>query len=281
MQTHLSNRLARSSTRFHVAVFLALAADSPRVALADAGPLRTAPEVALEPHLNAQVPGDLAFEDTRGNERDFYEFADRRAPTLLILASAHCDAPCRHALREVTAAVPHLGLEPGRDFRLLTVSLDPKEPPRDSVALQQSSLASIGYRELWRWPHLRGGTEELTRLTEALGVGYVWDEQSGQYLYPPVAVVLDPRGRIARYLQGADLAPSVMAQALRAVSVGAQNSGQAAAEAGGTSEVMRHILAVAPYLQSLSFAAALVLGLAWLMARMRRRRTELERPSSP
>ncbi len=282
MHTHLSHRRARPRAHLELTILLALAAASPHAAWADAEPLRAPPEPTLEQHLHAQVPGELTFEDTRGDERDFYEFADKRAPTLLVLASAHCQAPCRNALRQVISAVPHLGLEPGRDFRLLTISTDPKESRKDNLALQQNSLASIGYRELWRWPHLRGRVEELARLTAILGVGYVWDEGSGQYLSPPVVILLNPQGQIARYLQGADLAPRVMAQALRAASVtDAQAGARATAQASSGSELMRHILLVTPYLQSLAVVAALVLGLTWLLTRVRRRRTELERRSSP
>jgi protein SCO1/2 len=152
-----------------------------------------------------------------GNPRDLYEFADGMAPTLLVLGTARCNAPCQDVLPAVAAAIPRLGLEPGRDFRLLTVSLDPKEPIEASAARQATLLTRIGYsRQRWRWHYLHASREALTRLTGALGLRFAWDARGQQYIYPNVAFVLTPKGRLARCLNNSELEPRTMADALAA-----------------------------------------------------------------
>jgi protein SCO1/2 len=183
-----------------------------------------------------------------------------------------------HATTEAVRAMP---LEPGRDYRLVTVSIDPSDDAAAAAARRDELLRRIGRAgERDRWTFLIGAERPIRALAGALGFRYAWDPATEQFAHPAVVFVLGPDGTIARYLQGVALDPHEFAAAIRLA------AGGRAAPTSIAQDVLScfhfdpsgraHREAIRRYLQlggaaiCLSLTAAILLLFAWERRRARR-----------
>jgi protein SCO1/2 len=181
---------------------------------------RNLDQVSIEQRLGAQVPVDLSFRDGLGRSVRLGEIVNKK-PVILTLAYFRCPGLCSLVLNGVADTVkqlPNFGLVLGRDYRLLTVSIDPEEGPRLALAKQRSYLARLGRESSsdvsTDWRMLTGREREIRALADAVGFHYVYDLASGQYSHASVAIVLTPQGRVSQYLFGIRYPAAAMAQAL-------------------------------------------------------------------
>src|SRR4051812_1468738 len=111
------------------------------VALALALPFKDRPEMAararpegvdVEEKLGDRVPGELSFTDWRGRQVTLGDLTAGK-PTVLVLAYYRCPSLCNLVLSGTARALKDTGLEMGRDYRAVTVSIDPQETPQDAA----------------------------------------------------------------------------------------------------------------------------------------------------
>jgi protein SCO1/2 len=137
---------------------------------------------------------------------------DRR-PVLLILAYFNCRTLCNLVLQGTARALS--GLEPsaGVDYRVVAVSIDPRDSPLDA----RQKREEIGAAE---WSFLVGGEGEIRELAESLGFGYRYDEATDQFSHPAVIFALTPAGGISSYIYGIGPEPAEVEAALAEAAVG-------------------------------------------------------------
>ena len=99
-------------------------------------------------------------------------------------------------------------LEIGRDYKVVTVSFDPREAP-DLAAEKKRHYVRTYRREgaAEGWHFLTGDQQAIDRLTEAVGFRYHYDAQSGQFAHASGIMVATPDGRLARYFYGIEYSP--------------------------------------------------------------------------
>lgn len=173
------------------------------------------PDVGVDEKLGAQIPPDLAFTDQDGKAVRLGDYLTG-GPVVLTLNYYSCPMLCPLIFKNLTKTVNAVqGLSLGKDYRIVTVSIDPEET---------TARASDKARETWRmqptladpgrrWPFLLGQAPEIERLTKSVGVRYVRLEQNN-FAHPSVLVVLTPQGRVARYLYGIEQRPADLKLAL-------------------------------------------------------------------
>src|SRR4051812_20330928 len=86
-----------------------------------------APEARIEQRLNAQVPLDLTFRDEQGSERPLRDFVVPGKPVVLVLAYYRCPKLCSMVLNGVMEGLRPVEYEMGKDYAVVTVSIDPRE----------------------------------------------------------------------------------------------------------------------------------------------------------
>jgi protein SCO1/2 len=109
--------------------------------------------------------------------------------------------------------------EPGRDYRVVTVSFDETETPeqaREDKAIAMSILGSGFPPEAWRF--LTGDSPEIRRLTDA--VGFRFQRRGDDFDHPLGLVVLSPAGKVVRYMRGAEFLAADLRLALMEASEG-------------------------------------------------------------
>ena len=178
-------------------------------------------KINVEEHLGAKIPLGLNFFNEEGVIVQLKDYFTPGKPVLLTLAYYECPMLCTLVLNGLNQAVRNLDWQPGEKFQMVTVSIDPGETPELAAKKKQAYVS--GYDpELGKtgWAFLVGDQEPITRLAEAVGFKYFYDNERDEYAHPAVSIVLSDEGTISRYLYGIDQTPRDLKLALLEASQG-------------------------------------------------------------
>ncbi len=178
---------------------------------AAAGPQPNLGPMGVDERLGAQVPLDLTLLDETGRKVTLRSLIDR--PTILTLNYFTCVGICSPQLNGVADMLSQIALEPGKDFRVLTVSFDPRDTPQ-VAAHKRENLLKVVRRPLPpdAWHFLTGAAASTKALADS--VGYEFQQVDGSFIHPGVIIVLTPEGRVARYIHGIHFMPADVQMAI-------------------------------------------------------------------
>jgi protein SCO1/2 len=164
-------------------------------------------KIGLEQRLNTQIQRALPFRDAAGKAVQLGDYLQDR-PVILTLAYFDCPNLCPLVLEGLVKAMRVLGLDLGKDFDVITVSIDPKDTPALATQAKQRYLKRYGNAHAAAgWHFLTGEQEAITRLAQTVGFRYTYDEQQQQYAHASGIMVLTPQGRVSRYFYGVEFPP--------------------------------------------------------------------------
>jgi protein SCO1/2 len=189
-------------------------------------------EAGLDERPGAQIPLHLGFTDSTGRAVRLGDYFTGGKPVLLLMTYTRCAMLCSLVLRGTGKALAGLDQPPGRDFRVVNVSIDPRDTPDEAARKQAVMLEQIGMPgQPERWPFLVGEEPAIRALADSLGFRYAWDARTEQYAHPPVIFAIDPQGHVARYLYGFEFSPAVIAEAMARARAGVVDVAPATARA--------------------------------------------------
>ena len=152
-------------------------------------------------HLGEKIPLDLPFIDEQGDTVLLADFLSKDKPVLLTLAYYRCPMLCGLVLEGLSKGIANLDFLPGRDFQMITVSINPAESYTLAAAKKKNTLAAIEKPiNSEGWAFLTGAEENSKRLADALGFKYYYVEERKEYAHPAVSFFLTNEGIISRYL---------------------------------------------------------------------------------
>jgi len=160
-------------------------------------------DVGIDQNLNSQVPLELEFRDEKGRSVRLSEFFSKGRPVILSLVYYNCPMLCTQVLNGLLRSLKEQSLNPGKDFEVLTVSIDPTERPVLASAkhdLYTGIYARPGAAEGWHF--LTGEEAQVKQLAHALGFRYAYDPGSKQFAHASAIFILTPDGKISRYFYG-------------------------------------------------------------------------------
>jgi protein SCO1/2 len=177
--------------------------------------------IGIDDRRGAQIPGDVTLRDQEGREVRLSHYLDGSRPTVLVLAYYQCPMLCTLVLNQLKTGLQAVAWSPGDEFRVLTVSIDPRDKPEDAKAKRASYVKAYG-RTIHEggWDFLVGDEAEVRRLADAVGFHYRWDESTQQYAHAAGAFVLTPQGRLSQTLYGLTFDPRTLRLALTEASAG-------------------------------------------------------------
>lgn len=167
-----------------------------------------AAEVGIDQRLDQQLPLDLVFRDEQGKTVTLGEFF-RDKPVILTLVYYRCPMLCTQVLSGLLKSSQALPLTIGKDYQVVSVSIDPNETPQ--LAAEKKKQYVSRYRREGAengWHFLTGERQAIDKLTQAAGFRYQYDARSGQFAHASGIIVLTPQGRISRYFYGIDYHPT-------------------------------------------------------------------------
>jgi protein SCO1/2 len=163
--------------------------------------------VSFDQKLNAPVPLDTVFRDEAGQAVPLRTyFGDR--PVVLALVYYKCPSLCNLTLNEMAATMARVPLQPGSDYNAVIVSIDPSETP--ALAMEKkASYAKVFKRAGFNsgWHFLTGSQDSISRLANAVGFHYRWDEPTHQFVHAAGIMIATPDGKLSRYFYGVQYLP--------------------------------------------------------------------------
>ena len=163
-------------------------------------------KIGIDQRLNEQLPLDLSFYDESGHPVQLKEYFGEK-PVILTLAYYECPMLCTQVINGLVRALKPLTLNPGDDFTLITVSIDPGET---AIMAQEKKAQYLHYYNRSAeedWHFLTGDQSQIEKLAEAVGFRYQYDAELDQYMHASGIIILTPTGKLARYFYGIDYTP--------------------------------------------------------------------------
>lgn len=166
--------------------------------------------IDVEEHLDRLVPLGLEFQNTSGQSVRLSDYVRGERPVIFTLNYSDCPMLCSLQLSGLSSALGKLDLRLGRDFDVITVSLNPDETTARARETEARYRAEVAAAQAARgadagaagWHFLTGSSAHIDAFAEALGIRYGYNEVRKEYVHPAVAVIAMPTGRISRYLYG-------------------------------------------------------------------------------
>jgi protein SCO1/2 len=176
-------------------------------------PNTTPPElegVDVVEHLGDPLPQDAAFRDTEGKTVKLGDYFDGKRPTVFVFAYHTCPMLCSLVLDATVKALNDVQWTVGREFDVVSVSIDPRDTPETATKKREQVVASYprARGSTAGWHFLVGDEANIRKLTEAIGFKYRYDARQKQYAHPAAIYLLSPDGNIRRYLYGIQFEPS-------------------------------------------------------------------------
>ena len=166
--------------------------------------------VRIDQNIDAPLPLNLEFKDETGKEVRLGQYFGRK-PVMISMLQFTCDQVCSAQMQAMTGSFNELQFSAGQEFDVLTVSLDPREGPLIAESAKEEALK--GYTRPTAkdgWHFLSGDEKNIKALAASLGIKYIWDEGSKQFIHPDGIVMATPDGKIARYFMQLDYEPRAL-----------------------------------------------------------------------
>jgi protein SCO1 len=171
-------------------------------------------DFAFRPHPGAELPLRATLRDEQGRTSPLASFFTGK-PVILVLEYLRCRTLCGVTLERLVAALGTLPLDAGRDFRLLAISIDPRDTQEDAASAKAKYLAGYHHPDGERGLHfLTGSAASVREIADSVGFPYEYDAALDQYIHPAGFIVATPDGRISRYVLGIDPSAAELQTAL-------------------------------------------------------------------
>ena len=162
-------------------------------------------DTGIEYKLGVLLDPTIPFRDEDNNAVAIGEYFDGKRPVLLSFNYSNCPGQCSVQLEKITMALRQIDFEAGKDFQIVSVSIDPNE--QSSRARQTKEKYTKLYNRTGSeagWHFLTGQKENIKKLADQCGVKYKYIPHQKLFSHPPVFLLISPDGKIVRYIEGFD-----------------------------------------------------------------------------
>jgi len=161
--------------------------------------------VGIDQRLNEQVPMNLTFKDEQGKTVQLGDYFHRGRPVILNLVYFECPMLCTEVLNGLTSALKVIRFVPGKEFEIVTLSIDPRETPQLATNKKEMYLKKLGNPDAGKgWHFLTGEHTQIAALASAVGWKYRYDPKLDQFVHAAGIILVTPEGKIAQYYYGVE-----------------------------------------------------------------------------
>jgi protein SCO1/2 len=159
-------------------------------------------DVGIDQKLNNSIPLGLAFKDEKGDVVELRQYFGQK-PVILSLVYYNCPMLCTQVLNGLMRSLRDIPMDAGKQFNVISVSIDPTEQPVLAAAKQALYTGFYGRPDAGRgWHFLTGDAPNIRQLANAVGFRYAYDAGSKQFAHGSGIIILTPEGKISRYFYG-------------------------------------------------------------------------------
>lgn len=172
-------------------------------------------------HLNDELPLRTVFKDDTGNAVRLGEYFDGSKPVILSLNYSNCPQLCQLQLNGLVDALQEMEGDAGRDFQVVSISIDPSETTSKARETKQKYVKLYDRAGTGNgWHFLVGSGNSIASVAKATGFRYRYIPEKNEFAHPAVLMLCTPDGRISRYLYGIEFDVSTLRLSLVEASEG-------------------------------------------------------------
>jgi len=173
------------------------------------------------------LSGILLTDSLDGQQKKLSDFFTSGKPVILNLVYYECPMLCTMVLNGVTDGLKGLQWSVGKEFRMVTVSINHRETSSMALAKKEAYLEEYldgAKRDADAvkagWHFLTGTEEQIKKISSQVGFNFKYDAIQKQYAHAAVTFVLTPEGVVSRNLYGVTYQPKDLKLALLEASKG-------------------------------------------------------------
>ncbi len=159
-------------------------------------------EVTIRERLGTYLNQNLVFRNHENKEVKLGSFFNKQKPVLLTLNYFTCENLCNIQLNALLGGLRDTKLLPGKDFDVVTVSIDARNNSELAAHKRKMYLAALGLGPTANWNFLTGEESAIRSLASDVGFEYKYDAKTDQFAHSAAVYFISPTGKITRYLYG-------------------------------------------------------------------------------
>lgn len=167
-------------------------------------------KIGMYEKQGTKIPLNLEFINEYNKKATLKDTVDNK-PTIFTFNYFDCPGLCSPLLNGVTDVLSKLDLNPYLDYRVITISIEPNDTPKKANDKKESLLKTIKKPfPPQTWSFLTSSNQNtIDEITNAVGFYYEKRIKDGvtDYLHPGLIVIVSPKGKIIRYLNGIEFLP--------------------------------------------------------------------------
>ena len=162
--------------------------------------------VGVDEKSGETIDLDLTFINEGGQQVALRDYFHQGKPVLLDLVYYRCPMLCNLVLNGQTETMRKIPLEPGSDYTVLTISIDPTETAQLAREKRAVYVGNYG-KPAPGWHFFSDDNGNVKKLAQQIGFKYKYDPRIEQFSHPSVITILSPEGKVSRYLYGIQFKP--------------------------------------------------------------------------
>ena len=157
-------------------------------------------EIGIIEKLDQYVPLDVVLIDEEGEEVVLRDILDK--PTILNFVYYRCPGICSPLMDGLSNVMDNSDLVLGEEYQALTISFDHREGTILAVRKKNNYLNLMEKKEQAEegWKFFTADSATIRTLTEA--TGFRFKPTGNDFIHAAALIILDPDGKITRYMNG-------------------------------------------------------------------------------
>lgn len=164
--------------------------------------IRETEGTGVDEKLGQKIDLNLTFIGEDGRTHSLKEYFSSGRPVILNLVYYTCPMLCNLTLNGQVAVLRELAWTPGKEFEVVTISIDPTESFEIAKNKKEAYISNFDKPVGGGWHFLVDHEGNVKKLADQIGFRYKLDEAQKQYAHASAIMVMTPEGMVSRYLYG-------------------------------------------------------------------------------
>ena len=173
-------------------------------------------DIGIDEQLGVRIPTGLTFAKVNGDSVQLVHLLSSGRPVILNPLYYECPVLCGLVIDGLFDAVQNLAWQPGKEFDIISVSIDPTETDTLAARVKKDYIESGSWGSTQGteqhaatlaqvnegWHFLTGKQAAIDSLISAVGFGVAPIPGTKDFAHSAAIILLSPDGTITRYLYG-------------------------------------------------------------------------------
>ncbi|MEK9728222.1 MAG: SCO family protein [Candidatus Margulisiibacteriota bacterium] len=154
-------------------------------------------DVGVNVTLNSTLTDNFILTDEFNKEINLKDIIQDK-PTIINFVYLNCPLLCHLMLDGLANVIEESKYNIGKDYQIVTISIDPKETNKNLRAYKKKYLEQLNINNGWQF--LKGNQIEIEKITNFFGYGYKYIKRTNDYAHP--SVIFFYNKKLTNYIEG-------------------------------------------------------------------------------